>query len=92
MGYQVLKTGNPTRDEPKPPVDMHGYHHECCPPGRFMRWVCRLKPGARIQCVTWMRSSQDSVVPGLKADGFIPVCGREWEWTGITWVEIAGIA
>lgn len=87
MRITVVKTGKRQIDEPKFPVDQYGHHHECQMPGRFGRWMRGLKPGAIVRCDMFMRSSQDSAQPSLKYDKYIPICGREWLWTGITWVQ-----
>lgn len=87
MGFTVIKTGRVKHDDPEPPIDSFGRHHECYRPGAFVRWIRGIHPGGVIRCDVWMNSSQDSAQPYLKWDKYIPICGREWKWTGITWVQ-----
>lgn len=87
MSFDVLKTGRLERDEPVMPVDIRGHHHECFLPGLILRTLRGIRAGGVIRCTDWMRSPQDSATPSLKYNGYIPICGREWEWTGVTWVK-----
>jgi hypothetical protein len=51
----------------------------CWLPGRFARWVNKVKPGDIWKC--------DGVDLGTDEHGFLLTCGRRWKWTGTEWTE-----